>query len=1131
MKRKLLTIISLLVLLACVFCVFAACDDGTPDSGDNGGNSENGGTEPEHTHSFTTKTVADKLLKTAATCENPAEYYYMCADCGEKGTDTYTDGEALGHDIITSMGFEATCTQPGLTNGSHCTRCDSATVEQEEIPELGHDMVTDEAVEPTCTETGLTAGEHCSRCDDVTVAQEEIPELGHDMVTDEAVEPTCTETGLTAGEHCSRCDGATVAQQTVPANGHSFTSKTVESAYRKSAATCSNAAVYYYKCAGCDDKGTATYSYGSPKGHTNTEWRTEQAATCTENGTKSEYCKECGNKLDTTITMKLGHLVQINVVQPLGCTQDGIVKHECSRNGCSYSYTITTKGEHNMQLEETVEATCTVDGFVKYGCTKCESEKMVTVIRSGHSYTSEVTRKATVSQKGVLTYTCSSCEDSYTEDIPILKAGVYVLLVEDQSAWRANTNIKLLNSLVSDGYIAGWSKITSGELANADLAQYGIIYIANDQSSATYARLGACTEKLRSFAHGGGVVIYGACDNGWSSGNINYTLPGGVGKGNYYSYRNYIVNGEHPIVTGALTNGLSLTNDLLYHNYTSHTYFINLTEGTNIILQDANGKPTLIEYGIGNGYVIASGLTWEHNAVYRYNAAGSYANTVYDDLIVYAATLINACEHEYDKGVVHEPSCTESGYKLYTCALCGMSYRDEIVQPYGHDVTNWAQTKDPTCIETGIESGSCKICGEVATREVAIIEHSYTSKTATSLYLKTRATCTTPAVYYYKCATCVARGSQTYSYGDTIGHSFTEKSITSTYLKTPATATSHAVYYYKCANCTAKGELTFEYETGKITGRVRNTSGSLLSGVTVTVYKNGSVYLTATTDSNGSYTFANLPYGDYVIKFTKSGYITNTQNYTLSMINAQNADITLVSEEENMPGYVYGVVTDASTTAKLAGITIYVRAGSSNTTGDILSVLTTDNGSYRSGYLTPGNYTLQFVDNRNVENKYTTTYINVVIRGNTGTAYDVPMSNGLMADSIRIVLTWGSSPSDLDSYLAMSNGPTVYYSNKNPLGAGASLDVDDTSAYGPETITISTIKENTKYHYYVHNYSGETALSNSGANVKIYVGGAAEPIVLYVPAGSGRYWDVFTYDSATGKLDIINTIRTYAPTV
>ena len=48
-------------------------------------------------HSFTEK-VAEQYLKSAATCTAKAVYYKSCAFCGEKGTETFETGNALGHD-------------------------------------------------------------------------------------------------------------------------------------------------------------------------------------------------------------------------------------------------------------------------------------------------------------------------------------------------------------------------------------------------------------------------------------------------------------------------------------------------------------------------------------------------------------------------------------------------------------------------------------------------------------------------------------------------------------------------------------------------------------------------------------------------------------------------------------------------------------------------------------------------------------------------------------------------------------------------------------------------------------------------------------------------------------------------
>ena len=87
-------------------------------------------------------------------------------------------------------------------------------------------------------------------------------------------------------------------------------------------------------------------------------------------------------------------------------------------------------------------------------------------------------------------------------------------------------------------------------------------------------------------------------------------------------------------------------------------------------------------------------------------------------------------------------------------------------------------------------------------------EHRYVERNTSSTYLKTSATCTHPAIYYYSCE-CGAKGSDSFESGNPIAHSYTEQNTDSTYLKTSATCTHPAVYYYSC-ECGAKGSDSFE---------------------------------------------------------------------------------------------------------------------------------------------------------------------------------------------------------------------------------------------------------------------------------------------------------------------------------
>ncbi|MCD6181672.1 MAG: hypothetical protein J7K89_04750 [Candidatus Cloacimonetes bacterium] len=120
----------------------------------------------------------------------------------------------------------------------------------------------------------------------------------------------------------------------------------------------------------------------------------------------------------------------------------------------------------------------------------------------------------------------------------------------------------------------------------------------------------------------------------------------------------------------------------------------------------------------------------------------------------------------------------------------------------------------------------------------------------------------------------------------------------------------------------------------------------------------------------------------------------------------------------------------------------------------------------------------------------------------------------------RIVVTWGSRPADLDAHLT---GPFpeggqfhIWYRHKVLIGGRDFLDRDDTSGYGPETITIYKPAVG-NYSYSVFDYSNRSKkrskkLSRSGATVYVY--GKNKLLASFeIPTNQkGNCWHVFHID-------------------
>ena len=302
---------------------------------------------PIHVHAYTQQVQKPEALKTPADCTNNAVYYLSCA-CGEVSTndaDTFTAANtALNHDWgeWTQNSDEKTHTRTCKRDASHtetnnctggtatCTAKAVCTVCGGAYGEMAPHSFTAEKAEAqylksaaTCTEKAVYY-KSCTLCglssegtaDEATFFSGNA--LDHDWGawTQNSDEKTHTRfckrnTSHTETENCHGGTASCTAKAVCTVCGgtygemepHSFTAEKAEAQYLKSAATCTEKAVYYKSCAVCglSSEGTAdeaTFFSGNALDHDWGEWTSNEdgthTRTCTVDGcsagTQTENC-------------------------------------------------------------------------------------------------------------------------------------------------------------------------------------------------------------------------------------------------------------------------------------------------------------------------------------------------------------------------------------------------------------------------------------------------------------------------------------------------------------------------------------------------------------------------------------------------------------------------------------------------------------------------------------------------------------------------------------------------------------------------------------------------------------------------------------------------------------------------
>ena len=405
---------------------------------------------PLHTHVFDQQVQNDETLKTPADCLNDAVYYLSC-ECGEISTsDTFSAADtALGHDWGAWTSSEngqhqRTCSRDSShvekeacsyssewkqdrynhwhvceicgaaqekaghfdsDNDHKCDACGAKTSEHDPSAEKADDKYLKSAA--TCTAKAVYY-KSCTVCGEKgTETFEYGNPLGHDYgawtSNDNGTHTrVCsrnaahTETGNCTGGTAS-CTKKAVCEDCKAEYGnllpHDFTAEQAEEKYLKSAATCTEKAVYYKSCTVCGEKGTETFEYGNPLGHDYGAW------TSNDNGTHTRVCSRDAIHTETE-NCSGGEAT---------CTEQATCEFCGKKYGEPLGHTYKPEWITNEQRHWHV-------------CARCDHIKDMGVHRFGEW---SIVRRPTSTKTGERVRSCTICNYEETEQLPV--TGGYVL--------------------------------------------------------------------------------------------------------------------------------------------------------------------------------------------------------------------------------------------------------------------------------------------------------------------------------------------------------------------------------------------------------------------------------------------------------------------------------------------------------------------------------------------------------------------------------------------------------------------------------------------------------------------------------------------------------------------------------
>jgi hypothetical protein len=131
-------------------------------------------------------------------------------------------------------------------------------------------------------------------------------------------------------------------------------------------------------------------------------------------------------------------------------------------------------------------------------------------------------------------------------------------------------------------------------------------------------------------------------------------------------------------------------------------------------------------------------------------------------------------------------------------------------------------------------------------------------------------------------------------------------------------------------------------------------------------------------------------------------------------------------------------------------------------------------------------------------------------------------------DEVKVTLTWGAQPRDLDLHVWMAREDGIWqvsFRDRGRLDAApfAELDEDVQRGNGRETVKVLT-RGLSALKIAVHNYSNESSLWASDAEVIVSFGERRRAAFVVPVDGHGRWWTVTEYDHITAQLRMLDAL-------